>query len=129
MYIDGPNLTQLVYAEGALRTSAVLTLAAGLSEALVSIHRVGLVHRDLKPSNVIVNDAGPHIIDFGIAFTPATARLTTQQGGGHAVLHRSGDHPGREPEHRWATSSRWARPWRSPRAAGIWSPTGPRTPR
>ena len=76
IYIEGPTLAQLVYDEGPLRTNAVLTLAAGLAEALASIHRVGLVHRDLKPSNVIVNDAGPHLIDFGVAFATAATRLT-----------------------------------------------------
>ena len=37
---------------------AVLTLAAGLADAVASIHRAGLVHRDIKPSNVIINDLG-----------------------------------------------------------------------
>lgn len=79
-YIEGPTLTELVLTEGPLAPVAVLTLAAGLSEALASIHRVGLVHRDLKPSNVIINNAGPHIIDFGIALTTeTTGRLTTSK--------------------------------------------------
>ncbi len=79
-FIDGPTLTELVLAGGPLSAHAVLTLAAGLSEALASIHRVGLVHRDLKPSNVIINDTGPHIIDFGIALTvESTGRLTTSR--------------------------------------------------
>ena len=76
-YIAGPSLTELVGTEGPLPPAAVLTLAAGLSDALASIHRVGLVHRDLKPSNVIIDDAGPHIIDFGIALTTETTRITT----------------------------------------------------
>jgi serine/threonine protein kinase/outer membrane protein assembly factor BamB len=75
-YIEGPTLTELVFTEGPLSPRAVLILAAGLAEALASIHRVGLVHRDLKPSNVIVNNSGPHIIDFGIALASETSRLT-----------------------------------------------------
>jgi outer membrane protein assembly factor BamB len=78
-YIDGPSLDQLLADQGPLPPGAVLTLAAGLAEALASIHRSGLVHRDLKPSNVILNDEGPHIIDFGVALlsdaTQATASL------------------------------------------------------
>jgi len=66
-YIPGPSLDELVAERGPLPLGALLTLAAGLAEALASIHRSGLAHRDLKPANVIVNDAGPHIIDFGVA--------------------------------------------------------------
>jgi outer membrane protein assembly factor BamB len=56
---------------------AVLTLASGLAEALASIHRAGLIHRDLKPNNVILNDTGPHIIDFGIAVPTDADRMTS----------------------------------------------------
>jgi predicted Ser/Thr protein kinase len=76
-YIDGPSLDTLVTEEGALPTDAVFTLAAGLAEALHSMHRVGLVHRDLKPGNVLLDDDGPHIIDFGISMIANASRLTT----------------------------------------------------
>lgn len=75
-YIDGPSLEELVVERGPLPPGAVLTLAAGLAEALASIHRVGLVHRDLKPSNVIVDDEGPHIIDFGVVLAPDATQVT-----------------------------------------------------
>jgi outer membrane protein assembly factor BamB len=76
-YIDGPSLSVLVGQTGPLAPSAVLVLASGLAEALADIHRAGLVHRDLKPSNVIINDEGPHIIDFGIALTAETPATTS----------------------------------------------------
>jgi predicted Ser/Thr protein kinase len=76
-YIEGPSLEEWVVDEGPLSPAAVLMLAAGLAEALASIHRVGLVHRDLKPSNVLIDDTGPHIIDFGIALSPDDTRITT----------------------------------------------------
>jgi Protein kinase domain/PQQ-like domain len=76
-YIDGPSLRDWVGEHGPLPPGAVLLLAAGLAEALASIHASGLVHRDLKPSNVLLDDAGPRIIDFGIAVTPEATRLTT----------------------------------------------------
>jgi serine/threonine protein kinase len=75
-YIDGPSLAQQVGGGGPLAPGAVLTLAAGLAEALAAIHQAGLLHRDLKPSNIILSDVGPHIIDFGIALTPEVTRLT-----------------------------------------------------
>jgi len=76
-YIEGPTLSELVSTSGKLASGAVLTLAAGLADALASIHRAGLVHRDIKPSNVIINDLGPHVIDFGIALTVDSSNLTT----------------------------------------------------
>ncbi|MDH6623877.1 serine/threonine protein kinase [Streptomyces sp. LBL] len=65
-YIAGPSLEQAVAERGPLDAGAVLGLAAGLAEALVSIHSVNLVHRDLKPSNVLLAEDGPRVIDFGI---------------------------------------------------------------
>jgi hypothetical protein len=65
-YIAGPSLEQAVAERGAFEAGAVLALAAGLAEALVSIHAANLVHRDLKPSNVLLAEDGPRVIDFGI---------------------------------------------------------------
>ncbi|MFC7762038.1 protein kinase [Catellatospora bangladeshensis] len=76
-YIEGPSLEQRVLSGGPLDVSAVKTLATGLAEALSSIHRAGLTHRDLKPANVLLDDAGPHIIDFGIALASDAERMTT----------------------------------------------------
>lgn len=65
-YIAGPSLEQAVAEQGPFEAGAVLALAAGLAEALVSIHAAHLVHRDLKPSNVLLAEDGPRVIDFGI---------------------------------------------------------------
>ncbi|MGW3684244.1 serine/threonine-protein kinase [Streptomyces prasinus] len=62
-YIAGPSLQQAVADQGVLSPVP----PAALAEALVTIHRAGLVHRDLKPSNVLLADDGPCVIDFGIA--------------------------------------------------------------
>jgi outer membrane protein assembly factor BamB len=76
LYIDGPSLEQWVDQHGALVPRAVLTLAAGLAEAVGSIHRAGLVHRDIKPSNVLLTATGPHVIDFGTVLGPQSTRVT-----------------------------------------------------
>ena len=65
-YIAGPSLERAVAEQGPFEPRAVLALAAGLAEALVSIHAAHLVHRDLKPSNVLLAEDGPRVIDFGI---------------------------------------------------------------
>jgi outer membrane protein assembly factor BamB len=76
-YIEGPSLERWVDEHGPLSPGAVLTLAAGLAEALASIHAAALVHRDLKPSNVLLGDVGPYIIDFGVVLSPGATRMTS----------------------------------------------------
>ncbi|MCQ4080676.1 serine/threonine-protein kinase [Streptomyces sp. RB6PN25] len=75
-YVPAPSLEEIVNESGPLPAQAVRWLAAGVAEALQSIHGAGLVHRDLKPSNVLVVEDGPRVIDFGIASGVSNTRLT-----------------------------------------------------
>ncbi|WP_316315902.1 serine/threonine-protein kinase, partial [Clavibacter michiganensis] len=61
---------------GPMPAQAVRWLAAGVAEALQSIHGAGLVHRDLKPSNIVLTADGPKVIDFGIARAADVTALT-----------------------------------------------------
>ncbi|MER6138870.1 serine/threonine-protein kinase [Streptomyces sparsogenes] len=77
-YVAGPSLSQAVADEGPLPERSVRALGAGLAEALVAVHALGLVHRDVKPSNVLLALDGPRLIDFGIArATQGTVSLTS----------------------------------------------------
>ncbi|MFF7545612.1 serine/threonine-protein kinase [Streptomyces canus] len=77
-YAAGPSLTSAVTDWGPLPEHSVRVLGAGLAEALVAVHGLGLVHRDVKPSNVLLTVDGPLLIDFGIArATDGTASLTS----------------------------------------------------
>lgn len=66
-YIEAPTLAQRVSEGGALPAPQVRRLAAGLAEALASVHAAGVVHGDLKPENIMLAVDGPRLIDFGIA--------------------------------------------------------------
>ncbi|MFE6054015.1 serine/threonine-protein kinase [Kitasatospora sp. NPDC056446] len=66
-FVPGPALHEALRTVGALPEEPVRRLAAGLAQALVDVHRAGLIHRDLKPSNVLLAEDGVRVIDFGIA--------------------------------------------------------------
>ncbi|SEG42863.1 Serine/threonine protein kinase [Thermomonospora echinospora] len=76
VYVPGPSLAQVVAEQGPLAPETVRPLAAGVAEALVAIHRAGVIHRDLKPSNVLLAPDGPQVIDFGIARAADATPLT-----------------------------------------------------
>ncbi|MFE0649511.1 serine/threonine-protein kinase [Streptomyces sp. NPDC059534] len=66
-YVPAPSLAELVRDGGALPPAAVRWIAAGTAEALMDLHRAGIVHRDVKPGNVLLPLSGPRLIDFGIS--------------------------------------------------------------
>ncbi|MFJ8944811.1 serine/threonine-protein kinase [Streptomyces sp. NPDC102395] len=76
VFVAGPSLWETVRANGPLTAQETRRLGAGLAEALLDIHAAGIVHRDLKPHNVLMDTAGPRVIDFGIAHVPALPSLT-----------------------------------------------------
>ncbi|TVL88768.1 hypothetical protein CD790_29950 [Streptomyces sp. SAJ15] len=75
-YVRGVSLDAAVAEHGAFPEASVLTLGAGLVEALEAIHAVGVVHRDLKPSNVLLAADGPRVIDFGISVVNEVSSVT-----------------------------------------------------
>ncbi|MEU6865643.1 protein kinase [Streptomyces sp. NPDC046876] len=75
-YVQGPTLAEHVAEHGPLRGDMAHGFAVGLAEAVMAIHRAGLVHRDLKPGNVLLSNQGPKVIDFGIAQAADATALT-----------------------------------------------------
>ena len=75
-YAQGPSLSEHIDKHGSVGPEMLFGLATGLAEALTVIHAAGIMHRDLKPSNIILTDAGPKVIDFGIARRQDTTAMT-----------------------------------------------------
>ncbi len=75
-YAQGPSLSEHIDKYGSVDPGMLHALATGLAEALTVIHAAGIMHRDLKPSNIILTDAGPKVIDFGIARRQDTTGMT-----------------------------------------------------
>lgn len=66
--VDGPNLGQLVAADGPVPIEGVLRLVREALSALGHAHALGLVHRDIKPENMLLEkDGSLRITDFGLA--------------------------------------------------------------
>ena len=88
------------------------------------IHAAGIIHRDLKPSNIIFYDAGPKVIDFGIARRQQDTSAVTKAGmmigsmGFMAPEQISGS-PGPEADvFAWGVTVAYAATGRSPFGAG-----------
>ena len=75
-YVPGLSLHEHVREHGPITGSALAELALGLVEAVIAVHRVGLLHRDIKPSNVLLEGRSPVLIDFGLARLAEDPRLT-----------------------------------------------------
>ncbi|MFE0174913.1 serine/threonine-protein kinase [Streptomyces sp. NPDC059002] len=72
-------------AGGPLPLAELRSLARALAWALDTIHGAGLVHRGLTPSNVLLAEAGPRVVDFGIARTRHAAGGPAPTAAGYAA--------------------------------------------
>src|SRR6185436_12950138 len=75
-YVPGLSLHQQVREEGPIAGADLTHFAAGLAEAVIAVHQVGVLHRDIKPSNVLLEGRSPVLIDFGLARLAEDPRLT-----------------------------------------------------
>jgi len=122
-YAQGPSLSEYIDKHGSVAPDMLFGLATGLAEALTTIHAVGIMHRDLKPSNIILTDAGPKVIDFGIARRQDTTAVTKTGmmigSMGFMAPEQISGHPGPEADiFAWGVTVAYAAAGRSPFGAG-----------
>jgi serine/threonine protein kinase len=116
-------LSEYIDKNGSVAPEMLFGLATGLAEALTTIHAAGIMHRDLKPSNIILTEAGPKVIDFGIARrqdTTAVTRTGMMIGSmGFMAPEQISGHPGPEADiFAWGVTVAYAATGRSPFGAG-----------
>jgi serine/threonine protein kinase len=76
-FYPGGSLDDRQRPGGPLAVDRILRLAAGVGEALDTLHEMGIVHRDVKPANVMLEESGDGALtDFGLAKGAAYTRLT-----------------------------------------------------
>ncbi|HEX6419674.1 MAG TPA: serine/threonine-protein kinase [Acidimicrobiales bacterium] len=75
-YVAGPTLAEHVDRHGVLADAPLRALGEALADALVAMHRAGVVHRDLTPRNVVLGPDGPRVVDFGIAAIEGAPPIT-----------------------------------------------------
>jgi outer membrane protein assembly factor BamB len=65
-FVAGVPLLKAVADHGPLPEPALLSLAAGLAEALAALHAAGVMHGDLRPGTVLLTPEGPCVVDYAL---------------------------------------------------------------
>ena len=76
-FVPGKSMRDLVQHQAPLPVDQALHLIRQIADAMAYCHAHGVIHRDLKPENIIVTaDGQPVIVDFGLALTKGSRRVT-----------------------------------------------------
>jgi len=75
--IDGQSMRDLIRSKAPLPPDEAVSLIRKVADGMYFCHQNHVVHRDLKPENILIkSDGQPVILDFGLALTKASHRVT-----------------------------------------------------
>jgi serine/threonine-protein kinase len=75
--VGGESMRELITRSAPLEPSAAVSLTRKIADGLAHCHDNDIIHRDIKPENILIGDDGqPVILDFGLALTKGSHRVT-----------------------------------------------------
>lgn len=75
--IEGKSLREIIRTRAPLPVDEALSIIRKIAEGVQFCHDHEVIHRDLKPENILIkSDGQPVIIDFGLALTKGSRRVT-----------------------------------------------------
>jgi serine/threonine-protein kinase len=76
-YVNGQSLRSLIETSGPLPHEQAVSLIRKIADGMAYCHKNEVIHRDLKPENILITaDGQPVIMDFGLALTKGSHRVT-----------------------------------------------------
>jgi len=76
-YVNGQSLRTLMESSVSLPTEQAVSLTKSIAQGMAYCHQNEVIHRDLKPENILITEDGqPVIMDFGLALTKGSHRVT-----------------------------------------------------
>lgn len=76
-FVEGQSLRTLMESTASLSTDEAVSLIRKIADGMAYCHQNEVIHRDLKPENILITaDKQPVIMDFGLALTKGSHRVT-----------------------------------------------------
>lgn len=76
-YVNGQSLRALMESHASPPTEKAVSLTRKIADGMAYCHNNEVIHRDLKPENILITEDGqPVIMDFGLALTKGSHRVT-----------------------------------------------------